>query len=198
MLTPELSPAERIEAWRKVVSSGPYGRRGLNSIFKNFEGDFAFDPTIPGVEKNLRLAASQNANVRKGAVRTHLYQTKVQNDPRFKVLAVNELVYDSGTGKLLTDRDIVFQHRATGIIGRIEVKNISLESQRSSLENYKVQINKMAAEMERTGQPQAWVNRQEVSAQLKQYANSKGIPVYENVITGERPLRQMKCEWIRC
>jgi hypothetical protein len=183
----ELNPAERIDALRSVVSSGPYGRRGLNSIFKNFEGGFAFDPTIPGVENNLRLTASQNANVRKGAARTHLYQTQLQNDSRFKLLEVNQSVYESG--RLITDRDIAFQHRATGLIGRIEVKDISLESQRSSLEHYKVQINKMAAEMERTGQPQAWVNRREVSAQLRQYANSKGIPVYENVVTGERPLR---------
>jgi hypothetical protein len=140
------------------------------------------------VEANLILTASQNASVRKGAARTHLYQTRMQQDPRFKLIAVGEPVRD-GANRLITDRDIAFEHKASGIKGRIEVKEISLESQRLSLAKYKRQIDQMASEFEQTGHIQAWVNRREISPEIKRYAELKGVPAYETVITSERPLR---------
>jgi hypothetical protein len=188
VITPEMSHAEQLDLYRTMVRRGPYGQRGLNSRFKNFEGNHTFDPSIPGITKNLLLTTSSNKSVRIGAARTHSYATSLHNDSRFTLEAVGELVHDN-SGKITTDRDIVYSHKWTGLQGRIEVKDVSPESQQRNLAKYKTQIDKIAAEGEATGRPQAWVNRREVIPEIRDYAESKGVLVYGQVVTSERSLQ---------
>jgi hypothetical protein len=172
-----------LEALRKVVRSkfGQDGRRGLEGpLFKNLRG---INPSIPGVEKTVLLVASDNAQVRKGAIRTVLYARDMFCDPRFTVLSLNEP--QCGTdGKMITDKDIRF--RSNRVPCRMEVKQIKLETQQSNLSKYKVQIDKMMAENMRTGEMQVWVNREPVLPALKAYAESKGVRVYDKVTTGDK------------
>ncbi len=182
------SSSERLDMLRKIVRNGPLGQRGLNRIFKDFRDSGAFDPTIPGIEKNIRLTASSNRNVRKGAVRNHLYAVKVHRHPEFTLLAVDKPLWGSN-GKMVTDKDICFQHNKTGTLCRIESKDVSIASQRGNLPHYKKQIRQMASEYRKTGEVQAYINRHEIIPELKEYAKIEGVPTYENVITGERKLR---------
>jgi len=163
------------------MARAKYGQRGLDGLFKNFAGEGTIDPRIPGVEKNFRLTLSDNTAVAKGARRTHLYATKIYNDGRFKLLALDQ---PTSTSLGATDRDIVYRHLESGTVGRIEVKEISMATQRANLKKYMVQIDKMAIEMRETGQLQAWVNRDAVIPAIRRYAAGFGIPVYENVATG--------------
>lgn len=179
--------AERLEMLRTLVRAGPLGQRGLERMFQNLEGAGVFDPTIPGVEKNLRLTASWNLNVSKGAARNHVYAVRVARDPSFRLLAVDWPLFDPA-GRMLTDKDLLFQHRPTGTRCRIESKDVQPESQRRALAHYQTQIDKMAAEYRRTGELQAFVNRRAVVPELKDYARRQGVPVYENVVTSERNL----------
>lgn len=179
--------AQRLQNLREVVLRGERGRVRLNKVFGNFEGRMAIHPDIPGMTKNLLLTASDNPNVVKGAIRTHLYATRVYNDPRFKLLGVDEPQFGED-GRMITDKDIVFEHKATGVRCRIESKAVKLSSQISNRTKYKAQLDKMAEEFEKTGELQAWVNRYEVDPILKDYAESLGIPVFEKVETGEKAL----------
>jgi len=82
-----------------------------------------------------------------------------------------------------TDADLVIRHK-TGLYGRIEVKDYSLNSQVTHLKDLKIQIDKMAKEGRSTGQPQFWINRREVHPEIRQYASGYGIHVLGNVSTG--------------
>ncbi len=96
---------------------------------------------------------------KKRAARTARVAVAIDRDSRFKVIALDEQV-PSRYGK--TDRDIVYRHRATGIRGRIEVKDVTPRSQYSDRERMQRQIQLMAAEQRRTGQPQTLLNRRQV------------------------------------
>jgi len=170
--------SEQLEDMRDSVRSGRYGQRGLNRIFKNFEGNTYLDPEIPGVQKNIRLLNSPSWQQAKGAIRTLLYGTQVQNDDRFDLLALDKPV-NSKYGR--TDKDLLFRHRVTGQMCRIEVKDVTTSSQRSGLAGIKEQIDKMAAEYQETGELQAWANRQEAIPEVVEYARLKGIPVFSGV-----------------
>jgi hypothetical protein len=82
-----------------------------------------------------------------------------------------------------TDADLVVRHK-TGLPGRIEVKDYSLNSQITNLKDLKIQIDKMAMEGKITGQPQFWINRRDVLPEIQQYGGMKGIIVLGNVSTG--------------
>jgi len=182
-----LTKAEHLEVLRSAVRSGPLGQRGLDRMFKNFEGYGSFDPSTPGMAKNLLLTTSRNGNVGKGAARTHLYAARLSENAQFKLLAINERQY-SDEGRMVTDKDVKLRHVGTGRECRLEIKDVSVASQRTNLSKYKIQIDKMAAELSRTGELQAWVNRQSVAAEIKTYARERGISVFEKVISGERHL----------
>ncbi len=179
------SPSARLEYCRHLVRS-KYGQRGLDSLFRNFEGQGAIDPTIPGVEKNIRLCVSDNTNVAKGARRTQLYANRIHNDPRFRLVGLDTLT-DTPIGK--TDKDITYRHRQTGVAGRIEVKQWSIETQRTNFRSLKKQIQKMAISQRQTGELQSLMFRGDVIPKVRTYAARFGIPVYDNVATGTKTSR---------
>ena len=187
MLAP--TKAQRLQNMRETVLRGDRGNIRLVKVLENFEGRMEIDPDIPGLNKNILLTASDNPNVVKGAVRTHLYATRVYHDSRFKLMSFDEPQYGSD-GKMITDKDIVFEHRTSGLRCRIESKNVKLSSQISKRQHYMNQIDKMADEFEKTGELQAWVNREKVDPVLKTYAESRGIPVFDKISTGDKALAQ--------
>ena len=161
---------------RAQVLKSRYGQRGLDNLFKGFEGKGYLDPAIPGVTKNLNALSSLSQQQAKGAVRTLLYAKEAYQDPRFQLVAVDQPV-NAPYGR--TDKDLVLRHRQTGQRSRVEVKDVKPASQRADLERIKGQIDKMAAEYRRTGELQAWANRQETIPAIKEYARQKGVPTYE-------------------
>jgi hypothetical protein len=169
------SKADQLDWMRDSVRQSRYGQRGLDRIFKNFEGDFYLDPVIPGVEKNIRFLASPSWQQAKGARRTLLFGTAIQNDGRFELLALDE---PTMTKLGRTDKDLSFRHTDTGRMCRIEVKDVSLSSQRADIVRIEGQIDKMADDYRRTGDLQAWVNRQGVLPEIEAYARFQGIPVF--------------------
>ena len=175
------SRAQQLDDFRSIVRVSRYGDRGLERIFKNFEGKHSIDTTIPGVSHSFTLLTSGSQSQTKGYRRELLYAVAFHNDPRFELVEMNRIVKrDWGN----TDKDMVVRHKATGLYARIEVKDVSLSSQSSNIEDLKKQINKMAKEGRLTGQSQYWVNRREVHPEIQRYATSKGINVYGNVSTG--------------
>jgi len=175
------SKSMQVDAFRSIVKSSRYGERGLNTLFRNFEGNHTIDPTIPGVTKSVRLLSSSSISQSKGYVRELLYASQLHNDPRFTLVAMNRVIKRPWG---MTDADIVFRHNGTGQFSRIEVKDVSAKSQSSNLEKYKTQIDKMSLEGRRTGQQQYWINRKEVIPEISRYANSKGVSTYGDVKTG--------------
>lgn len=155
-------------------------------MYHNFEGSGTIDPRIPGIEKNIRLTTSDNPSVALGAKRAQLYANRIHNDPRFQLLGMNTIT-DTPLGK--TDKDIRFRHSGSGSVGRMEVKDVRPTWQRRDLAHLKGQIDKMAWSQRVTGELQCYVNRRAVIPELKAYAASKGVAVYENVATGEKSRR---------
>lgn len=172
-------------AWmRDQVRASRYGQRGLDNLFKGFKGQGFIDPSVPGVTKNMKALGSASKSQAKGAVRTLLYATEAYQDPRFHLVGVDQPV-KAHYGK--TDKDLVLRHKQTGQQSRIEVKDAKPASQRSDLKRIKAQIDKMATEYRRTGELQAWANRQETIPAIKEYGRQKGIPIYEKVKQAEFP-----------
>src|SRR6266446_3302841 len=174
---------ERQRAVMLDLLRSKYGHRGTRTLFKDLAGHGAVDLSIPGVTKNLLLTTSDNPNVAKGARRTQLYVTKLSHDPRFKILALNEPV-KTPLGN--TDKDLRYSIPSTGTTGRIEIKDLQLDSQRRNVKAYMRQMDKMHSEFRRTGELQSFLNRRDVTPELKAYARDRGITVYENVVTGEQ------------
>ncbi len=172
-----VTKTEKADWMRSKVLESRYGQRGLNNLFKGFEEKNYLEPEIPGVTKNLNALSSLSQQQAKGAVRTLLYATKAYQDPRFQLVGVDQPV-NAPYGR--TDKDLVLRHRQTGQRVRVEVKDVKPEAQRADLERIKGQIDKMAAEYRRTGELQAWANRQEAIPAIKEYAKQHGVPVYEN------------------
>ncbi len=174
------------ERLRKVVRAR-YGQRGLDCIFNNFTGKGAIDPAIPGVQKNILLVASSNKNVSQGAVRTQLYANHIHNDPRFRLLAINET---ARTPLGNTDKDIRFLDRRTGTTLRIESKEVGLKCQASDARRLRAQIDKIAWEYRRSGELGAIINRNKLLPGIRLYAATRDVPVYECVVTGKTTLRK--------
>jgi len=173
--------AQRLEAMREIVRTSGFGDRGLKSIYKNFEGNYALDPTIPGVEKSTLLTRSASASQAKGYRRELLYAVSLHNDPQYSVVEMNR-PQKRAWGN--TDFDIVFRHHSSNQYGRVEVKDYSPDSQNTNLNKLKIQIEKMAREGRYSGQQQVWINARPVVQNLRSYAESRGVLVLENVKTG--------------
>lgn len=171
---------QRLEYMRSIVKTSRYGERGSNNLFRNFEANHSIDPRIPGVEKSVRLLMSGSKSQAKGYVRELVYAVGYHNNPLFTLVEMNRQLGN-------TDADLVIRDNSTGLHARVEVKDISRDSQRTNIQKYKAQIDKMAAHGRRTGQLQFWVNAREVIPEIEQYARSKGVPVYANISTSVSP-----------
>lgn len=172
---------------REAIRSTRYGNRGLNSVFKNFNPGHNIDWNIPGVKKNFDLIGSINPGQIKGAVRTQLYATTIYNTPGLQLLAIGEPVRDVASRRIITDKDILFRDLVTGRRYRMEVKDVSLGTQRTNMANYKRQILLMSQEARRTGEKQIWVNRREVAPEIAAYAKRLGVDTHGNVTTSKAP-----------
>ena len=158
-----------------------YGRRATGALGNSID---VLARTPGGLNLALRLAVD-NASVRKGALRAARVAGALNADSRFQIVALDQPARDY-TGRLLTDRDIAYRHRATGALGRIEVKDVSEASQRTKLQDYKRQIRLMGLEQRQTGQQQAFVNRRKMIPELREYANRHRVLMFENVVTSSR------------
>ena len=158
-----------------------YGSRATGALGNSID---VLAKTPGGSNLALRLAVD-NSSVRKGALRAARVAGALGTDSRFQVVALDQPVRDYA-GRLLTDRDIAYRHRATGALGRIEVKDVSGSSQRTKLQDYKRQIRLMGRERRQTGQQQAFVNRRIIIPELREYASHHHVFVYENVVTSSR------------
>lgn len=176
------SSAEKLDAMRSVVRAGPVGQRGLTQIFGNFNGARAIDPDTPGVGKVVVLSTSSNAVQARGHRRELVYAQGYFSDSRFDVVELGKILRRHWGN---TDADLVIRHRATGALGRVEIKEISPETQHHNLSYYKGQMDKMAREAAHTGQLQFWLNRRPLIPELEAYAERLGIEAYGNVKTGQ-------------
>ncbi|MFM8476179.1 MAG: hypothetical protein ACKOEO_10330, partial [Planctomycetaceae bacterium] len=173
--TSESSLAQRRHAVLKAAEVG-YGSRAAGVLGNSVD----VIATTPGGEGLALRMAVGNPAVRKGALRAARVAGALEGDPRFQVVALDQPVRDA-SGRLITDRDILYLHRATGALGRLEVKDVTTSSQRSNLRNYQRQIREMGLEQRKTGQQQAFVNRRTVIPELREYAAKYQVTVYENV-----------------
>jgi hypothetical protein len=110
----------------------------------------------------------------------------LNGDPRFELTGSNRPM-TSASGK--TDTDIEFRHRGTGRYGRIEVKELSRETQRRNLGKLEVQFRKMAEDRRHVGRIQVWINRRKNIPEIEAYGRKYGIPVYGDVATGRVTFR---------
>jgi hypothetical protein len=174
-MRPGLSASELHEMFRLK-----YGRRGEMLLGDEGE-DFL---TIPGVADNAGRAANMNsANFAKGYLRNHLYARQIYNDPDFELLGADRPI-ETASGK--TDMDLIFRQIFTEREFRMEVKNVKEENLLRNIEKYETQIDKMAEDAEVSGREQIWVNRRSVPPELRDYAEARGVRVFENVVTGEK------------
>jgi hypothetical protein len=171
-----------MEDYRILVRLGPHaGNRRLTNMFGSFEGRFAIDPSIPGLDTTVRLQASASHSQVKGSARTIRYLQIMSQDPRFTVTGVNRPRV-TPIGK--TDADLTFRHNETGLKGRIEVKDMSADSQRRNLRDIKLQILKMGHDHRQMGEWQYWINRQGNIPEVKEFARQHGVLIYERLGTG--------------
>ena len=186
-LSQTLTNEQRLELFRQTVTQGRYsGRPMLMRMFGNFEpGPFNLSSATQGLSTTVRLLASDNPNVVIGNARTLRYAMGLQGDGRFQVIGLNRPRLNS-IGK--TDADTVFRHQVTGLQGRMEVKNMSLSSQRANLPKIQKQILKMVQDARLTGEIQIWGNRQNVLPEIWTFAAQHGITVVERLRTGNTNL----------
>ncbi|WP_146537013.1 hypothetical protein [Rubripirellula reticaptiva] len=167
----------RRQALVRAANKG-YGTRAPN-VLGNATNILA---STPGGMKTARGLASDSQAQRKGAARLVRMVDAFGADSRYRVIDVEQNVYNR-RGRMVTDRDLVFRHRASGSLGRIEVKDAIPSSQYSNIQKYKRQIRQLAAEQRATGQPQAFVNRRPLIPALQKFAAQQGVAAYGNVVT---------------
>jgi hypothetical protein len=175
--------AERLQIYRETVARGRYsGRTMVQRMFGNFEpGKFHLRADTPGLAKQVLLLASESKAQVIGAARTIRYADMFAADARFEVVELGQL-RENRFGK--TDADIVVRHKATGQVIRVEVKDLSLESQKADLKRLEEQIRKMAEDAHLRGERAVLMNRKQVLPELKQIAEKYGVQVFEEVKTG--------------
>lgn len=176
----EPSRHEMRAAYRDIIRFSPIGERGLNNVYKNFSAN-SLDPTIPGVDRTILMQMSASPQQRKGYRREWLYADSIFRDGRFEVVALDQPI-STEFGR--TDKDLVLRHRQSGAAVRIEVKDVSVESQIRNADKLKRQIDNMGREYKITGERQIWLNRRPVSANLSAHAASRGVVSMGNVRTG--------------
>lgn len=183
---------QKLKVFRETIGKGRHsGRPILNNMFKNFDPEFfRLDPDLPGLDKIIKLIASDNSKKSIGHAREILYANSIESDGRFKMLSFGEerkypnLNSPQGSSsKLITkgEADLLFIHKETGQKVRMEVKKTNLRSQRANINKYKSQIIKMAYDFRTKGEIQIFVNRHEILPELKEFAKKHGVQIAENV-----------------
>ncbi len=166
------------QAYEQTFGSGDRPRRVMGSAMD-------IDADLPGYLQALVKLDSGSPNVRKGILRELRLAGTIHDDARFDLQAFGEAQRRPGTNLLETDRDLVYRHRASGRVERMEVKEVRPETMRKNPEKYRKQMRKIASDGRRTGNSQVYVNRYEIPIELQSYAKSLGLPVYERVRTGQ-------------
>ncbi len=174
--------AQRLAEMRSLILASPVGARGLNQIYHNFDGRYTIDPTIPGLEKSVLTQLSASKQQAKGYRREVLYAVAYHNDPRFSVVEMNRPLKRTWGN---TDGDLIIKHHPTGLYGRVEVKDYSLNSQRTNSAKLKIQIDKMSLEGRKTGALQFWMNARPVLPEIQRYGEKSGVFVSGNIKTGK-------------
>ena len=177
MFDAAVTKAEKNRVLNDVFHS-KYGNKGSKNMTGSVKGFKFSNPDVPGLKQAFQLSTSANVNQAKGYRRALLYARRIDRSKSFDLLALDQVTKTS-LGK--TDKDIVFRHRKTGLVVRSEIKNISESSQMRNLAKYKLQIDKMHESFVRTGEIQAYINRNPIIPALRDYARQKGVLVFDNV-----------------
>ena len=155
-----------------------YGEQGVERMFGYDLQNF----NISGIEKTIRLAASDNPNQAKGYKRNLLYATKFKEGGEFKVLE-RGLDKNINTRFGKTDIDQHLEHLKTGIKVAVEVKENKLANQ--NINEYKAKILKLADYSKETGEPAVLLSYYELKPEIKDFAEKNGVLTYDNVVTGK-------------
>ena len=189
---------QKLKIIRDTIGKGRHaGAPVAERMFKNFDPNFfKLDPDLPGVKETVKMIASDNPYKSKGHARELALANSIAKDGRFEMTSIGEkrkypnLVGPEGSsGKLITkgEADLSFIHKKSGQKIRMEVKNVKLSTQISNLEKYKSQIIKMWYDRLSRGETQVFVNRYEVTRELKDFAKKHDVQVVENLSSKTDP-----------
>ena len=163
------------EIQRNILRAG-YGDTGAQRLF----GSYSPSPTIEGIDKTIRLSASDNPNQAKGYRRTLLYEKAFTKGGKYEVVATDKIVA-TRFGK--TDIDLLLRDRLTGKLVFVEVKNSKLAGQ--NLQDYKLKVRRLADYAKQHGGQVVFLNRHEFRPEFQQYAKSRGVLTFDKVATGK-------------
>ncbi len=182
MFDAAVTKAEKNRVLNDIFHS-KYGDKGLKNMTGSVKGFRFSNPELPGLKQAFQLSTSGNINQAKGYRRALLYARRIDRSKSFDLLALDQVTKTS-LGK--TDKDIVFRHRKTGVVVRAEIKNIRESSQLRNIAKYKLQIDKMHESFIKTGEIQAYINRNPLIPELRDYAKQKGLLVFDNVSAADK------------
>lgn len=200
MLTPPSRKQSRAAALYRAYESAGSDAKRLAALERPFRERYRsrpqmtgrylgnLSPSTPGIRQAVSQAfLNESANGTKGARQTLALANALAGDRRIDVTALDQPTQERVGGKWTkTDRDIVL--KSYGIEARIESKDLSLATQQKNrVKKLKPQMDKMAAEMRRTGKPQYWINARAIDAELAKYAKALGIHVFGNVSSASNP-----------
>lgn len=173
--------SEQIRIDHARVLKARLGTSGVTRIFGHPLGPVNIPIGTPGLEETVRLSSSSNRNVARGHRRELVYANRLASNPDIEIEGFGRRVR---TASGMTDADLEFRDRRSGVRYRAEIKEV----QPTNFERTKAtaQIDKMVEDGRRTGRKPIYVNRHGVPAWLQEYATQKGVPMYQNVVTGEK------------
>ena len=186
------SKAQQNEIHRNILRAR-YGDTGLEKMFQGY----APSPSIEGIGKTIRLAASDSPNQAKGYKRTLLYEKEFTKGGKFKVLKTDKII-NTRFGD--TDVDLWLKQQSSGKNVLVEVKDNKFKNQ--NISEYKLKIQRLADYAERHGTRAALVNRYTLKPEIKEFARKNGVFVYDDVATGKlsgqkpgnMPFREMESD----
>ena len=171
-----------IRADHARVLRAKLGEQGVIRVFRDPRGPIHIPLDTPGLNKAVRLASADNTNVARGHRRELMYANRLAQNPRIELLGIGQTI---STSLGDTDGDITFRDTRTGVETRLEVKDY--EQGRVGAEaRIRGQIDKMVEDRLENGRAQAVLIRREASDALRRYAAERGVPLYENVASGDK------------
>jgi hypothetical protein len=170
-----LGGSKQQEISRSILKA-KYGEQGVERMF----GTDLQNLNISGIEKTIRLAASDNQNQAKGYKRNLIYATKFKEGGEFKVRGLDKNI-NTRIGN--TDIDEPLEHLKTGIKVAVEVKEEKLANQK--VDKYKTKILKLADYSKETGEPAVLLSYYELKPEIKDFAEKNGVLPYDKVVTGK-------------
>lgn len=173
--------SQMVEAQQTILKAR-YGESGTQRLF----GSYSPSPSIEGISKTVRLAASDNPNQAKGYLRTLLYEKAFTTSGTFKAIATDKVV---STKLGMTDIDLVLKERLTGKMVFVEVKDNKLTGQ--NFQDYRLKARRLKAFADRNGGQVVFLNRRDFKPRFHKYANDLGILTFDNVTTGEKSSRSV-------